>query len=311
MENDGAVSYMKRRHFKLIIIIITILFSIPIPFAIYSHYYRDIITIGIVITNDTAYEDAKTASDALNTFDEYFQAEVLDIRFNESVVRTRENYFLTDDYFNSDFADSVRQRHDVDVIYILTNRFINNWLGNGKAYWGEADTKNAMCIGTVVHFPNATIHEKYINHLVVHEVLHLLGYMHHYNDRNCYMQYAVLDNQLCPECSSELPYRAALWRIGTGYESGRGMMYVNVALHIIFSTPVIGSILVANLAFNKYLYKRDKISPNPMIFAVGGLFWNIMLISALIHSHNARVVSLISFIFIYLIIESVYFEKSK
>lgn len=153
---------------------------------------------------------------------------------------------------------------------ILTNRTINNWLGDRKAFYGQADTKHSMTLVTNAYFQyNASEHEKYIKSTTIHEALHLLGYTHPLDDRKCVMQYATIDTELSEEYQIELPSRAILWQVGIGYEFGQAVFFINLLFGFIISTICIALMIVIQGIFKHYMYLNPKINQNPLMIGIG------------------------------------------
>lgn len=295
--------------------LIILLLLIPILFTLYSFISQEKIKVGIVLTNKAFIDDGIIAQKGLNNYNGIFDAQILDELFNESMVRIKDNKYLTDDYFVGKFANTIRNKYKVNIVMIITNRTINNWLGDGQAYWGQADTKNAMTLVTTVYFlENASEHKRYIEHTSVHEALHLLGYEHPKDSRSCIMKYASLEMNLNDEYSLELPYRKVLWSIGTGFEFSKAVLLIKILISLILAPIFIAAIIIAHILFKKFLYKTEKINPNPVIFGIGIFFINFLLVSAFTYTLYPRLAMFISSVFIYVIIEVIYFEyqsKSK
>lgn len=299
---------MKNR--KRIILIIVLLF-IPTIFSVYSTYFKEKIKIGILITNDDLMLESEVAQAALDDFHEIFEARILDIRFDESKVRTQNGKYLTNDYFKSAFSKQIRNEYNVDMILILTNKSINNWLDTRESIWGEANTNTEMAVITTDYFKtNRTIYEKYLYSIARHEILHLLGYEHPGDNRNCVMEYATLDTELSTEYQLELPYRAALWEVGSGKNFGEAVFLINLTMLLLFSPIFISLILIMHYSFRYYLYKTEKISPTPVIFGIGLFYINIILFTRFIILPYLRIIGLLTFTMVYVIIELFAFNLS-
>jgi predicted Zn-dependent protease with MMP-like domain len=262
------------------------------------------IKIGILIANDFVYEDAKTAKTALNTFEKIFDADILDIRFNESSVRVKDGLYLTDDYFNDPIIPKIRKNYGIDIVLIITNRTINNWQGDGGAIWGEANTLHAVAMLTTWPHPGET-HADYIEHTAIHEVLHILGYVHPVDFRKCIMRYATTDYQLCDECRNELPYHVVVWRMGTGHDNGQAFFLINMSIYSFFAMLFVTLILVIRLLLERFIFKGRGISPNPLILGIGILIICTMLASSIIASFYPRLILIAVSVLIYVIFEAV------
>jgi hypothetical protein len=293
-----------------IFIVLIILVITPFIIQVYSTSSVSKIEIGIVLTEDDLINDGATAVKALNGFHGIFKAEILDERFNESGVRTQDDVYLTDDYFDESFKISMTDKYKVDIILILTNQSINNWLGNRRALWGQANTVHAMAVATSLNFRNDTeLHTTYIRHVAVHEVLHILGYEHPTSSKPCIMKYGTFETALCSEDMSELRLRAKLWTVGNGLEAGQAFFLIKLIISIIFVTIIIAIMIVIKLGIKHFGYKDKKMNSNAFIFGVGLLFAHITLASAFALTMYLRIMVFVISIFIYVIIEIWYFEK--
>jgi predicted Zn-dependent protease len=293
------------------IVLILILLLIPTIFSAYSTYFKEKIVIGIMITNDDLILEAEVAQAALDDFQGTFEAKILDTRFDESNVRVHNGKYLTNDYFNHRYSEQIRNEYNVDMILILTNKSINNWLDSRESIWGEANTNTEMAIITTDYFrTNRTIYETYISSISRHEILHLLGYEHPGGYRRCVMQYATLETELSTEYQLELSYRATLWEIGSGKNFGEAVFLINLTMLLLFSPIFIALILIMHYSFKNYLYKTEKISLTPLIFGIGLFYVNILLFTRFIILPYLRIIGLLTFTLVYVIIELFVFNSS-
>jgi hypothetical protein len=294
---------------RIMIIFVIIMLLIPASFVIYSTQFRGKINVGIVLVENISYDYSEIARDSLNDFHDVFSAKVLDARFNESEIRIRNGLFLTDDYFDDDFAKSIRENYNIDIILIITDKNINNWLDDRMARWGQADTKTGIALVTIFPILNGTIPSSvYVTSIGRHEVLHILGYGHPNRTRECLMRSSTIETELCHEYELVLPYYASLWKIGLGHDPGEALFLIRVTFLMLFSPIFIVAIITLNLIFKKYIYKKDKINPNPLILALGGLYIIIMLSAVFIMPLYPQIIALSAAVFVYLIIESLHFE---
>ncbi|MHA2281181.1 MAG: hypothetical protein ACXAC5_10045 [Promethearchaeota archaeon] len=253
--------------------------------------------------------EAETAAKGLDNFHDIFLSKIVNMRFNESIVRTENGLYLTDDYFDSKFAQTVRENEKVDIILIITDKLINNFLGNRLARWGQADTKSGIALITTAHKrDNATVYERYLKSMARHEILHLLGYGHPNDSRHCLMQYATLETELCQEYQLVLPYHAALWKMGLGQEPGRATFFIRASLLLMLSPLFVVTILILQFLFKKYIYQKSQIDQNPLVLGIGGLFITILLETAFVAPVYPQIILILAVVFLYVIIEAVLFE---
>jgi predicted Zn-dependent protease len=294
---------------KIIIFVLIILILTPIIFTVYSLSNHSRIRIGIVLTSDNLSYDGKVAADGLNDFENIFLAEILDVRFNESSIREKNGIYLTEDYFDERFIERTRKNNNVDIIMILTDKKIKDWFCNGIT-----NTELAATLVTTAQFlDNSTEHERYIRSTSIHEILHLLGYQHTTDDRDCVMKIAEpFEESLNPEYKLELPYRVQFWQFGTGHDLFHACFLINLALQLILSPLFIVFIIGLYLSFKKYLYKSKKASSIPLIMGIGVFFINLLIISAFIQYFYLKVFLLFGSTLIYVILEYInYLNKTR
>ena len=296
---------------RSILIFVIILYSIPVLITIYSVYFNDDIKIGIVLTDEELYVDGTMARDGLNEFENIFNARILDVIFNDSSVRISQGNYLTNDYFDARFAEKVREKFNVDIIVIITNNSINNWQDDGEAIWGQADTKNAMALVTARYYrSNISAHYKYMKKTTIHEVLHILGYEHPTGNEKCVMQYASIETELCPKYRLELPYRAVLWKIGNGQEFAKAIFLIKLSMFLIFSPIFIATMILVRGIFKKFIYKMNRINPNPLIFGIGLFYFNIILASIIKITIYSIFIYQMALLFLYVLIEAINYQYS-
>ncbi len=295
---------------KYMIIVIVLILSIPAIFILYSIQNKEKIDVGIVLANDDLVEVGEVTKMGLDDFHDIFSAKIMDTRFNESTVRVRDGRYLTDDYLNKRFSKGIRDEYDVDIVVIITDKLINNWLGNGYAAWGQADTESGVAMFTISPVKyNMNFSENYIISTSRHEVLHILGYHHPQDDRDCLMRYASTEKELCGEYEMVLPYHVALWRLGAGLEPGRATFVIRAAFLLFFSPIFVVFIIIAQFLFKKFIYRREKIDNNPLIYGIGALYITLFLAVAIIVPVYPHLVLLTAIVFLYVIMEVRSHEK--
>jgi predicted Zn-dependent protease len=305
----GSLVGNEKNKKKFIIFVIIILFLIPIIFTIYSLSNHSRLRIGIVLTSDNLSYDGKVAADGLNDFEDTFFAEILDVRFNESKVRIENGIYSIDDYFNEKFIERTRKNYNVDIIMILTDKKIDDWYCNGIT-----KTELATTLVTTAQFlDNPTEHERYIKSTSIHEILHLLGYQHPNDDRDCVLKIAEpFEDDLNPEYRLELTYRVLLWRLGAGHDFYHASFLINFSILLILSPFFIVLIIVFHQSLKKYLYKSEKTSSVPLIMGIGGFSINLLIISAFIQYFYLKMFLLFVSTFIYVIFEYInYLKKTR
>jgi hypothetical protein len=300
---------MNRFFTRSMLILVIVSLMVPTIFVFYSTQFPEKIRVGVMLTHDDLVEEGEIAKNGLNDFHDIFSAKVVDTRFDESEVRIRNGSYLTDDYFNNKFAEDIRNNHNVDIVLIITDKLINNWMGNGYARWGQADTKSGVALFTlssVYRNPNQT--EDYIVSVSRHEILHLLGYGHPNVSRKCLMRYASTETELCQEYQLVLPYYASLWTIGMGHDPGGAAFLIRVSFLLFFSPLFVAAVITSQVSFKKYMYKKNKINQNPLVLALGGLYITTLLATAFIMPLYPQIAVMSILVFVYLIMESLYYE---
>jgi hypothetical protein len=311
MEKEGNSENIISGFFpRSMLILVIVLLFIPSIFVIYSTQFPEKIRVGVVLTNDDLVEEGEIAKRGLNDFHDIFTAKVVDTRFNESDVRVKNGSYLTDDYFDSSFSREIRDIYNVDIVLIITEKLIDNWLGDGMAAWGQADTKSGVALLTIspTH-GNESLSENYIIPVSRHEVLHILGYHHPQDYRRCLMEYASLEKELCGEYELVLPYHVALWRLGAGQEPGRATFLIRASFLLLFSPLFVVSIIISQALFKKFIYQKDKIDQNSLVYGIGVLYITLFLAASLVAPVYPQFIILVAVVFLYIILEAMSYEK--
>jgi hypothetical protein len=294
---------------RSLLILIMALLLVPTVFVIYSTHFPEVIRVGVILAHDDLEEAGEIAKNGLNDFHGIFSASMLDTRFNEDEVRVQHGSYLTDDYLNKKFADGIRSDYDVDIVLIITDKLINNWLGNGLARWGQADTESGVALLTISPvYMNTNQTEDYIISVSRHEILHILGYHHPNDDRRCLMEYASLEKELCGEYEMVLPYHVALWRLGSGQEPARATFLIRATLLLFISPLFILAILMAQILFKRFIYRKAQIHQNPLVYGIGALYITLILAAAFIAPIYPQFAILNAVVFLYIILEVRYHE---
>lgn len=162
-----------------------------------SKALHPMLTVGVYLVDDCDASAANLAMEGLRNYDDYFLAQVLPVRFNSSTIRQKDGLYLTTDFFHSPETERMKDRFDVDLVLFITDHPINNWDGDKKAIWGEANTQSSSVIITTYYFATGTDSDKQmVRGIALHESFHLLGFSHNFYDRNGLMQYSTNYNSL-------------------------------------------------------------------------------------------------------------------
>ncbi len=117
------------------------------------------------------------------------------------------------------------------------------------------------------------------------------------------MKYATTEKELCREYKMVLPYHVALWRLGAGLEPGRATFVIRAAFLLFFSPLFVVAIIIAQFMFKKFIYRRDKIDNNPLIYGIGVLYIILFLAVAIVVPVYPHLVLLTAIVFLYVIME--------
>jgi hypothetical protein len=214
--------------------------------------YHSEIRVGIVLEEGADPKFGDWASDGFQLYDDYFEPIVLPDRFDSSDVRMQKNCSLTKDFNDPEFSNEMRAKHDVHAILTITDDVICNWIDNPRAVWGEADPGSASAVMTVKGYANGTASDKvHVMSLALHEVLHLLGYMHHGLDDGSVMQYAGNGLNFTFYQAIELPHRVTVAPMVLGNSRWVVLFSINSAVTMAFIPFVIAIFFGARSLLSK------------------------------------------------------------
>lgn len=242
--------FEKHRKFILFLIILLVVPTILSGFIWISHGK---IEVGIVLEEGVEPRFGDYAKDGFLLYEDYFKPRILDERFNSSDVRTRGRYYLSKDFNDLEFSKILRTRHDVLVILIITDHPLRNWIDNPYVSWGEASIESASAVMTVYGWENPTTQNKiHIMHTALHEVSHLLGYLHDNWDPNSVMQYARDGLNYTFYQGFELPHRVVLAPLALEKDMWAALFIINGALTLMFLPYVVAIMLLIRKLLSKY-----------------------------------------------------------
>ncbi|MDP7266326.1 MAG: hypothetical protein QGH39_12295 [Candidatus Thermoplasmatota archaeon] len=214
--------------------------------------------VGIVLVDDCNMTYARIAKEGFEYHHEYFRSKVItDYRFNSSGVKVQDNLSLTTDFFDNSRSEILTDKYEVDVILYVTDKRINNWEDhNGGAWWGQASVETRSAVMTVTSFMSGDLHDnERIQSIAVHEVGHLLGFIHPpvKQSRSNIMNYADPSRTLnfSSYHNFKLPFHLLTYKVGTGYrlsfgDDGRtfNMAFIKLLADLFFLPYIIGFGLV-------------------------------------------------------------------
>lgn len=248
-ENSDAKRHINRKFsvaLALLVLIPTVISGIVVAF-------HGKISVGIVLEEGVDPRFADDASDGLQIYSDYFEPRILDERFDSSEVRTRGKYYLSKDFNDPEFSSDMRKRHGVHVILIITDRPLRNWIDNPSVAWGEADTRSASAVMTVYAYEVKNRVNKIHNmHNAIHEVSHLLGYLHEKVEMNSVMRHAENGLNYTFKQSFELPYRVVATPLAVEKDTWASLFIIKAIITLVFIPYVMAVLLLFRMTFSRF-----------------------------------------------------------
>ncbi|MGA1794150.1 MAG: hypothetical protein ACMUHM_09375 [Thermoplasmatota archaeon] len=265
------------------------------------------ISVGIVLADDLDREIGLHIDDGFGEYGDYFDSRVLDYRFNSSNVSSDGTFLLNSDFFKQCPLREIKEEHDVDVVLIVTSEMIRNWDSNGKALWGEAENEKGAALMTI-HYWTSPTKENVTRwqHIAVHEVFHLLGYVHNRWDTSGVMQYAknVDTTELCPYYEFQLPVRSTFYFPFEGLSFRMTVFLMNITVVILLMPAVLVEEMVIRRFDERYIsQKRVPVWLSGMV-----LFGGAVVLFSIIGSFMVFAVTLLFSLVLHLMY---YFLKTK
>jgi hypothetical protein len=257
------------------------LFLIVIPgiFSCLVWAFHGEIRVGVVLEEGVDPKFAEWASDGFRLYDDYFEPIILPDRFDSSGVRKQNNCSLTKDFNDPAFSSEMRTAHSVHVILTITDDIIWNWVDNPGAIWGEADPGSASAVMTVNGYANGTASDKvHVMSLALHEVLHLLGYLHDGLDNGSVMQYAGNGLNFTFYQAGGLPHRVTVAPMVLGSSRWAVLFSINATVTMAFIPFVIATFFSARTLISK---RFERYKPTlPRIGSDASISFFLMMIAS-------------------------------
>jgi len=266
-----------------------------------------VIEVGIVLVDDLDGEIGLLIDEGFDGYGDYFDSRVLAQRFNSSNVSSDGTFLLNSDFFEQCPLSKIKEEEDVDIVLIITSEMIRNWDSNGKGLWGEAESEQGAALMTIHYwtFPTRE-HVPRWQHIAVHEVFHLLGYVHNPWDRSGVMQYAenVDTKELCPYYEFQLPVRSTFYGLYDGLSFRMTVFLFNVSVVILLMPVVLAEEMLIRRFDGRYLSRRKV----PVWLSGMVLLGGAMLLFSIIGSFMVFVVTALFSLLLHL---TYYFLKSS
>jgi hypothetical protein len=261
------------------ILLVVFLLVIPLASSLIVIGFPAKVSVGIVLVDDCDVFYAEVAEEGFARYDEFFTTEILDTRLDSTGLRKKGSRYLTIDLNNRTRDMNLRESYEVDVILVITNYPVRNWINNPYVVSGEAEPATGSCVASVFgHEWDSEFNRNFIKHITLHEVSHLLGFRH-CPDFDCAMHRSKYGTEFCPEHRFELPYRAALYSLGIGVSFNMATFIITSVLTLFFLPFFILYALMIKAIFSKYLHWN----PESSILSLGvviSLSYFIIIISS-------------------------------
>lgn len=257
--------------YRKTLVLLAVFLVIPTLINIGVVKYHPKMDIGIILVDDCNITYAHLAKEGFEYHREYFRSKIItDYRFNSSGVKVQDNLSLTTDFFDEGRSEILTDKYEVDVILYVTDKRINNWEDrNGGAWWGQASVETRSAVMTVTSFMTGDTHDnERIRSIAVHEVGHLLGFIHPpvKQSGSNIMNYADPSRTL--NFSSyhdfKLPFHLLTYKAGSGYRLGFGdsgrtfnMALIKLLADLFFLPYLIGFGLVLIKFINVFVKKEN------------------------------------------------------
>jgi hypothetical protein len=256
------------------------------------------VSIGILMNEGVDDVVGISVEEGFKEYSEYIEAKILDNRFNDSDVRTKDGFKQISDHFRICPLDEMRKENDVDIILMITSDMIEDWDDNeGMGYWGKADPSYEAALITTYYWKDPTPKNIRIwNHLAIHEIMHMLGYTHNPWDISGVMQHKenIDQTDLVPYYKFQLPLRSSLYKLS----AGRSFQFTVFIMSLAIASFMFPIAMAEEIIINRF---HDKISGTPLpiwlsplsltgcfflLFAVTGSFFIIaftLIFTILVH----------------------------
>lgn len=192
----------------LILGILFLVFSI-LYYLTFTIFFTPKINIGIIGEKniDSQLLEITKSGFEKNNYNKYFNVEIIEnekINLNNISKNISKKISSTKEfYLNSDFLKYPKKNnlfekynYKYDYFLIVVDKPILNYDEGSMGFWGEASPKYNSALITTKYFNSKSQQNiSIIQNHAVHEIMHLLGYLHNYFDSSGIMQYK--NSEIC------------------------------------------------------------------------------------------------------------------
>lgn len=237
-------------------IILTLCFFSLLFYIITSTYHPEL-RVGIIGNNNVSQKYFNVIEEGFETYyPDHFEVIILNDTYNLSNIRINESYYLNDDFFTEISTLKTNDKYDLDFTLIITKNKIKNWLDGGYGVWGQANSETNSALMTISYWDLVT-NKKRIQGVAIHEIFHLLGYVHNPFDKNGIMKYVAESGEFELESfyKPQLSYRTSLVRIFRNVNFYFLYMSMNILWALLF-LPIL--LLIQEILFDMYKINKNK-----------------------------------------------------
>jgi hypothetical protein len=252
---------MKAIHLFIVFLLLT-------PPMIYTGAFLFHPTVKVGIVGDIYCDEfhLNTSRDAFDIYPDCFEAIILPITFNVSNAAAPSGEYFPGDILEFMDPEALIKEFGVDVILFVINVSLIDNEDNNRAKGGKAYTSYSSAIISVDPYSyECDDNVWFIKHLAIHEVFHLLGYVHDKWNRNGVMDSPenLEDTRLNYFYEFQLPVRLWIYKCGLGQPFYRAAFATSFLFMALWIPYFIGVELLLYESYKKGM--KGKTLPFPVL----------------------------------------------